>query len=225
MNSTRKLFFSASSSHPVVLEVPSSVVVGRSRSGSGSGSRESMRDDSVVPAASLTTMTRSHSGVFPFLISDSRAWEEQQQEGVEADRDHEMTVSSQSHLRNESGSGEENWTFGWPMMFMRRSSLLVVASAASAATSASHLGRKDNSGLDGVDMDMGVPFDSDHGRRFVLGPGMSSGDDATSEAVKHDNGGDDGDVTRVRVKALELIFHGTALDYMKGTEYLVRVMG
>ena len=35
------------------------------------------RDDSVVPvpAASLTTMTRSHSGVFLFLISDSRAWE------------------------------------------------------------------------------------------------------------------------------------------------------
>jgi len=70
-------------SQPGVLEVPSSVgVVRRSRSESGSG--KSMRDDLVpvapVPAASLTTMTKSHSGVFPFLIPDLRAWEEQ--EGV-----------------------------------------------------------------------------------------------------------------------------------------------
>ena len=167
--------------------VPEVLSSGRSESGKG------MRDDSAVAVASLTrTVMRresSHSGVFPFLISDSRAWEEQQ-EGVEANRDHEMTVSS--HSRSGSGSGGENWTFGRPMMFMRPSSLPVVASA-----SASHLGREDNSGPDV--MDVGIPS------------GISLGDDATrtgvgmedlvgatparatSEAVKHDDGGDDGD--------------------------------
>jgi len=44
------------------------------------------------------------------------------------------------------------------MMFMHRSSLPAVAS---------HLGREDNSGLDGVDVGVGVPS------------GMSSGDGAT----------------------------------------------
>ena len=167
--------------------VPEVLSSGRSESGKG------MRDDSAVAVASLTrTVMRresSHSGVFPFLISDSRAWEEQQ-EGVEANRDHEMTVSS--HSRSGSGSGGENWTFGRPMMFMRPSSLPVVASA-----SASHLSREDNSGPDV--MDVGIPS------------GISLGDDATrtgvgmedlvgatparatSEAVKHDDGGDDGD--------------------------------
>ena len=69
----------------------------RSRSG------KSMRDDSVV-TRTVTRQESSHSGVFPFLISDSRAWEEQ--EGVEAN--HEMTVSSHSKSRR---------------CFMRRSSL------------------------------------------------------------------------------------------------------
>jgi len=77
-------------------------------------------------------------------------------------------------------------------MFMRRSSLPVVVSAASAATtSASHFGREDNSGPAVVNH-VGVPSDSDQGRRLVEGPGIPSGDDATSEAVKHDDGGDDG---------------------------------
>ena len=154
---------------------------------------ERVRDDSVVAVASLMTTRQesSHSGVFPFLISDSRAWKEQ--EGVEANHNHEMTASSQSHLRNGSGSGGENRTFGRPMMFMHCSSLPAVASAVATSAavttsfaSASHLGREDNSGLD-----VGVPFDQ--GRRFVEGPGISSGDDAMSEAVKHHNGGDDGD--------------------------------
>ena len=160
------------SSHPVVPELPSSVVVGRSGSGS-------MRDDSVAAAASLTTtrtMTRresSHSGVFLFLIFDSRSWEEQ--EGVEANHNHNMTVSS---------------------------SLPVAVTSASVP--ASHFRRKDNSGPDAVDA--AVPF-------VVLGPRISSGDDATrtctgvgmensvgatgamSEAVKHDDddGGSGGD--------------------------------
>ena len=193
--------------YPVVPEELSS---GVQRSGSGSGG--SVRDDAVVPAnaASLTrTVTRresSHSGVFPFLISDSRAWEEQQQEGEEVDRDYEMTVSS--HSRNGSGSGGENWTFGRPMMFMRRSSLPVVASSAasasaattSASASASRLGREDNSGLDGVDVGVGVPSgmsSGDEATRTHIGVGMQDSIGAMramSEAVKHDGDDDDDDV-------------------------------
>ena len=55
-----------------------------------------MRDGSVV-TRTVTRQESSHSGVFPFLISDSRAWEEQ--EGVEANHEHEMTVSLHSKSR------------------------------------------------------------------------------------------------------------------------------
>lgn len=193
-----------------VPEVPSSSVVVEQRR---RGSRGSMRDDTAATAVSLTTTTTRResvqSGVFPFLISDPRAWEEVEEqgavgavEGAEAhyhghDHPHEMTVSS--HSRSGSGSGGENWTFGRPMMFMRRSSLPVAAASASA----SHLGSEDNSDLDVVP--------SDQGRRFVLGPsGIPLGDDdvtrirtggvgmedTSDEAVvevKHDEGGGDGD--------------------------------
>ena len=97
-------------------------------------------------------------------------------------------VVGRSRSGSRSGSGAASWTFGRPMMFMHHSSLLVAVTSA-----ASHFGREDNSGLEVVDMDVGVPSDSNQGQRFVLGPGISSGDDATSEAVKHGDGGDDGD--------------------------------
>jgi len=58
--------------YPVVPEV---LLSGRSRSRSRSG--KSMRDDSVV-TRTVTRQESSHSSVFPFLISDSRAWEEQE---------------------------------------------------------------------------------------------------------------------------------------------------
>jgi len=77
--------------YPVVPEV---LLSGHSRSRSRSG--KSMRDGSVV-TRTVTRQESSHSGVFPFLISDSRAWEEQ--EGVEANHEHEMTVSLHSKSR------------------------------------------------------------------------------------------------------------------------------
>jgi len=128
-------------------------------------SGRSMRDDSVVAAAAATSLTTttmtteresSHSDVFPFLISEPRAWEEEEEEGaVEVNHEHdhpEMTVSTHS-------SGDENWTFGRPMMFMRRSSSLPVAIAV-ATTSTSCV---DGGGGSGVPLDQGQKHDDDGG--------------------------------------------------------------
>jgi len=101
------------------------------------------------------------------------------------------------------------------MMFMHRSSLPAVAS---------HLGREDNSGLDGVDVGVGVSSGmllGDEATRTRTGVGMEDSvgvTRATSETVKHAYG-DGGDDVTGQSQGVGV----DVLDYMNGTECLVQV--